>query len=227
MKFPDGEIIAAISTAEKKSLLYIIPDSKVASMGRILGNRSVLYKYLNPNIIAVLTKTTSSIQVYLIDSVSGSIRYKASHPNFVSESDAPATITQYENVIVYCFWKNTVSMSTSTQFTAKQYEIVVLEMFEGDRPDFRIERFVNLLINLCRTNISSFNDDKISVIGNSYGFSRRINTLSVSNTLSGITTKQLLGKCFVLFLHSWNVWKSNTWDKSPYSGSPPARLSFC
>jgi len=34
-----------------------LKTEKVASMGRVLGDRRVLYKYLNPNLIAVATYT--------------------------------------------------------------------------------------------------------------------------------------------------------------------------
>lgn len=61
-------------------------------MGRVLGDRSVLYKYLNPNLLAVVTAAASgvegssaehhssqSITLYLIDVVAGRIVHSATH----------------------------------------------------------------------------------------------------------------------------------------------------
>jgi len=47
----------------------------VHSQGKVLGDRRVLYKYLNPNLIAVGTEVTPDtkpgISIYLIDAVTG------------------------------------------------------------------------------------------------------------------------------------------------------------
>ena len=47
----------------------------VHSQGKVLGDRRVLYKYLNPNLIAVGTEVTPDtkpgISIYLMDAVTG------------------------------------------------------------------------------------------------------------------------------------------------------------
>ena len=51
------------------------PLEHVHSQGKVLGDRRVLYKYLNPNLIAVGTEVTPDtkpgISIYLIDAVTG------------------------------------------------------------------------------------------------------------------------------------------------------------
>ena len=53
------------------------PLEHVHSQGKVLGDRRVLYKYLNPNLIAVGTEVTPQskpgISIYLIDAVTGII----------------------------------------------------------------------------------------------------------------------------------------------------------
>ena len=53
------------------------PLEHVHSQGKVLGDRRVLYKYLNPNLIAVGTEVTQQskpgISIYLIDAVTGII----------------------------------------------------------------------------------------------------------------------------------------------------------
>ncbi|KAJ3292412.1 hypothetical protein HDU79_001438 [Rhizoclosmatium sp. JEL0117] len=72
---PAGEVVAD----------YVQKDrtEPISSLGRVLGNRSVLYKYLNPNLLALATlretKSTSNVYLYLIDTVTGSILHRASY----------------------------------------------------------------------------------------------------------------------------------------------------
>ena len=47
----------------------------VHSLGKVLGDRNVLYKYLNPNLIMIGTVATTSnkptVSVYFIDAITG------------------------------------------------------------------------------------------------------------------------------------------------------------
>lgn len=51
------------------------PLEHVHSQGKVLGDRRVLYKYLNPNLVAVATEVTPDtkpgISIYLMDAVTG------------------------------------------------------------------------------------------------------------------------------------------------------------
>lgn len=38
------------------------PIERVHSQGRVLSDRSVLYKYINPNLVAIVTQGTSNAQ---------------------------------------------------------------------------------------------------------------------------------------------------------------------
>lgn len=49
---------------ETQTLVNIVgksPQERVHSQGRVLGDRSVLYKYVNPNLIAVVTQGTDPL----------------------------------------------------------------------------------------------------------------------------------------------------------------------
>jgi hypothetical protein len=134
---PSEEIIFAINVNEQK-------DEKVASLGRILGNRTVIYKYLNPNIITVISKSKLGLNLYLVDGVSGAIRYKSTYYTKIGLESVQ--ICQFENVVVFSYWKNTINHANVGNNTSKHYEIVVLEMLEGHSPDVRINRFYILII---------------------------------------------------------------------------------
>ena len=79
----------------------------IHSQGRPLADRSVLYKFLNPNILAILTKSTEesnieamAITFYLIDGVTGQMLHNANH----KRSTGPVNIVLAENWVVYSYW---------------------------------------------------------------------------------------------------------------------------
>ena len=111
---------------------------KVSSLGRVLGDRSVLYKYLNPHLAAVATFSSStdpkSLSIYLIDIVKGSILYHAVHEN-VSPLHRVFLI-QAENYIIYHFWSN----GNLVKGDGKGFQVVVCDLYESEHKDERFER---------------------------------------------------------------------------------------
>ena len=67
---PTGEQIVEVVQAPSKDA--------IASYGRVLGDRSTLYKYLNPHASLIVTKTNGANQahLYLLDTVTGGILYE-------------------------------------------------------------------------------------------------------------------------------------------------------
>lgn len=74
---------------------------KVHSQGKVLGNRSVLYKYANPNLVAIATidKSQFSLGIWLINGVNGQIIYSTRH----SRSLDPVYLVHCENWLVVIF----------------------------------------------------------------------------------------------------------------------------
>ncbi|TNN16586.1 ER membrane protein complex subunit 1 isoform 1 [Schistosoma japonicum] len=99
------------------------PSSEhIYSVGRVLGDRSVLYKYLNPNLIAVLTvgghvnSHTNTLMIYLIDVVAGRILYSAVH----RRCSEPISLVHSENWIIYTYYNH----------KSLRNEATVLELYE-------------------------------------------------------------------------------------------------
>ncbi|TPP58917.1 ER membrane protein complex subunit 1 [Fasciola gigantica] len=94
----------------------------IHSVGRVLGDRSVLYKYLNPNLVAVVTSggdvvaQTNSIAIYLIDVVAGRILYSAVH----RRCSEPVSLVHSENWVVYTYYNH----------KSLRHEVTVLELYE-------------------------------------------------------------------------------------------------
>ncbi|KAL5105218.1 ER membrane protein complex subunit 1 [Taenia crassiceps] len=99
------------------------PNEHVYSIGRVLGDRNVLYKYVNPNLLAVMTGGVSKakgglplISLYLIDTVAGQIIHSVVH----QRASEPTSLVVSENWVLYSVYNQ---RSLRTEFT-------VMELFE-------------------------------------------------------------------------------------------------
>ncbi|VDO00169.1 unnamed protein product [Rodentolepis nana] len=97
-------------------------NEHVHSIGRILGDRNVMYKYINPNLLAVMTEGVSAVKglptisLYLIDTVVGQIIHSVVH----RKAAEPTSLVVSENWVLYSVYNQ---RSLRTEFT-------VMELFE-------------------------------------------------------------------------------------------------
>ncbi|KAG1141646.1 hypothetical protein G6F37_008214 [Rhizopus arrhizus] len=162
---PKGEEILTSSKPQ--------PYEKVASLGRALGNRNVLYKYLNPHLFSLVTKKGSTLKVRVMDSVKGSVLYETTHDDVDTDTNQVHVI-QAENWFVYHFWSN--------DNRAKGYQTAVLELFEGKHENERVES----------SNFSSFDNVQPHVQSAVFAFPYPVNSMGVTTTKNGISTKAVL-----------------------------------
>ncbi|XP_034117665.1 ER membrane protein complex subunit 1 isoform X1 [Drosophila albomicans] len=99
------------------------PIEHVHSQGRVLGDRSVLYKYINPNLVAFVTQAPdathkSVLNLYLIDVVSGSVIFSMTH----RKVRPPLHIVHSENWLAYSYFNDKV----------RRTEITTIELYEGN-----------------------------------------------------------------------------------------------
>ncbi|XP_046896146.1 ER membrane protein complex subunit 1 [Hypomesus transpacificus] len=148
------------------------PNEHVHSQGRVMGDRSVLYKYLNPNLLAVVTESTdlnqerSFVGMFLVDGVTGRIIHEA----IQRKARGPVHFVHSENWVVYEYW--------STR--SRRNEFSVLELFEG--------------MELYNSTVFSSLDRPYppQVLQQSYIFPSPITTLEATLTEKGITSRHLL-----------------------------------
>ncbi|KAG5679078.1 hypothetical protein PVAND_008673 [Polypedilum vanderplanki] len=144
---------------------------RVHSQGRVLADRSVLYKYINPNLIAVVTEGPDSIHkyilnVYLIDVVSGAVVFSMSH----RRAKGPVKIVHSENWLVYSFYNEKI----------RRNEITSIELYEGK-------------VQTNSTTWSSLNSPPVPLVERqTYIFSSTIAALRETITEKGITNKHVL-----------------------------------
>ncbi|XP_008316237.1 ER membrane protein complex subunit 1 isoform X2 [Cynoglossus semilaevis] len=148
------------------------PNEHVHSQGRVMGDRSVLYKYLNPNLLAVVTESTdthqerSFIAILLIDGVTGRIFHEAVQ----RKARGPVHVVHSENWVVYEYW--------STK--SRRNEFSVIELYEG--------------MELYNSTVFSSLDRPHApqVLQQSYIFPSSISTMEATLTEKGITSRHLL-----------------------------------
>ena len=113
----------------------------VASLGKVLGNRTTLYKYLNPNLMAVVTGSPTAVvpkcSLYLIDGAKGTILYHVALPA-AAGCDVKVALT--ENWLVYQYYDSDASGVQST----KGHRVVSVELYEGSGVDQKTRRYANV-----------------------------------------------------------------------------------
>lgn len=172
LHFPDEKIIGHSNHRA---------DEKLASQGRVLGDRSVLYKYLNPNMITVATVVANprehqTLTIYLIDSALGTILETVRHEDAVSFNGVynPFHIVQCENWLVYFHWAWSTRVRTAGDRVAVP-QLTVIDLYESSVPDLHIDAFFPPYLMMQSYNVP-------------YG----VTALGVTATQSGITTREVL-----------------------------------
>ena len=118
------------------------PSEPVASLGKVLADRSTLYKYLNPHLVGYVTQAQGgdgvppTCGVYLIDGAKGSIVYHSVVPAARGKCDVKVAFT--ENWLVYVYYDDEVGSGNAAQ--AKGYRIVSVELYEGNGVNDKTKR---------------------------------------------------------------------------------------
>lgn len=154
----------------------------IASLGKVLGNRTTLYKYLNPNLFAVLTSTHSvqppTCGVYVVDAVKGSIIYRAQLPTHAGGCNVKLTMS--ENWLVYHYYDEELA----TDGSAKGYRVVSVEFYEGKQADDKTKS----------SEISSYDPKSLDLTAfeQSYIYQHGISAITATSTKFGIAAKDVI-----------------------------------
>ena len=149
----------------------------VHSQGRVLGDRNVLYKYLNPNLAAVVTeseddsqgsessKKSHNIDLFLVDAVTGRVIYSSSH----KRSKGPVHVIHSENSIIYSYYNE----------KHRRTEISSIDLYDG-------------LTQVNSGAFSSFERMSPQIEHNTFIFPTGMRTMVDTQTEKGITNKHVL-----------------------------------
>lgn len=164
----------------------------VASIGKVLGDRSVMYKYLNPNLLLVtaVADTRAAATFYLLDAVSGNILYSTIH--FGVDTTRPIASTISENWFSYSLWAD-ISDSTTSASSSKGHRLVFNELYESSIPNDRgpLGSSPNSSC-IYPSTTADIDIPRPHVISQAFIIPEEISTMSVTSTLQGITSRSLL-----------------------------------
>jgi hypothetical protein len=131
---PDEEVISVIKPT----------TGPIASLGKVLGNRTTLYKYLNPHLTAYITASASPTpqervcSIYVVDTAKGTTVYQEELPSMETGAcDMKAVLS--ENWLVYVYYDPEYAAVGST----KGWRLVSVELYEGSEVDDKQSRCVH------------------------------------------------------------------------------------
>jgi hypothetical protein len=138
---PEGETIQSMVKPHK---------GRAASIGKVLANRTTLYKYLNPRLFVLLTEPSAIAEtikhgecgVYVVDAAKGTVIYRATVPGVAGPSgvaeicDVKASLA--ENWLVYHYYDDDFNGQGQT----KGWRMVSVELYEGKGIDDKTMRYV-------------------------------------------------------------------------------------
>lgn len=176
---PTGERIVGYASRPLKD--------PVASIGKVLGDRRVLYKYLNPNLVLVTAVSDSSrtASVYLLDSASGQLLHTMSHNDIDTSRPIPSTIS--ENWFSYSL---TIDSSGSSE--SRGHQLIVSDLYESPLPDDRGPLGAASNSSTVKPSSSQGDAAKPYVLSQSFQIAAEISHMAVTQTRQGITSRELL-----------------------------------
>lgn len=163
----------------------------VASIGRVLGDRGVKYKYLNHNtmVVAATDHVASTLTTYLLDTVSGEILSSATYEGVDTSKAVHCAMS--ENWFACSFFGQYALKDNPAQFL-KGYQLAVSDLYESEDSNDRGPLGES-------ANFSSLHPVDLptgpvlpSVVAQTFIFAAPISALAVTETRQGITTRQLL-----------------------------------
>ncbi|KAI9788759.1 MAG: hypothetical protein M1816_006616 [Peltula sp. TS41687] len=158
----------------------------VASIGRVLGDRSVMYKYLNPNLLLItsVNDASATLSLHLLDSISGQILHSTTHPGV--DPSRPISAVMSENWFVYSFWGD-LPTTNGTSHGLKGHQLAVAELYDSPHPNDRG-------VLGAATNFSSLHpaSPKPHVLSTTFAIPEPLSALAVTQTRQGITSRSIL-----------------------------------
>lgn len=157
---------------EKIQALLKNTEDLTSAIGISRADRSVLYKYLNPNLVSVLTKdTTGSLKLYLVDGVTGNILHIQKNEGDVID-ELSINLIQSDNWVIYSYF---------VKYPKIEQRIVVVDLFGTS------ETAVG-----GKESVFGFNSTISQISSKSFIFPEKIVSLSSTRTKFGITVKSII-----------------------------------
>eukprot|EP00026_Physarum_polycephalum_P002186 Phypoly_transcript_02191.p1 GENE.Phypoly_transcript_02191~~Phypoly_transcript_02191.p1 ORF type:complete len:937 (+),score=194.58 Phypoly_transcript_02191:105-2915(+) len=148
------------------------PHDKVYHPAAVLGDRNILPKYINKNLIGIATVAPSAgssvLHIYLLDTVTGSIVFHTQHSDCGGLQNKVALVLM-ENSLVYTYW------NTKTH----KHQMSVIDMYTKN-------------VDWKNTHFSSYTAPSPVTLMQSYVLPAPVSLLAHTSSARGITAKHLL-----------------------------------
>ncbi|PHH66624.1 hypothetical protein CDD81_6461 [Ophiocordyceps australis] len=163
----------------------------IASVGRVLGDRRVMYKYLDANalVVAAIDDATHLVSIRLVDGVSGQVLAAHEYPGV--DASQPVSCTMAENWYACAFFATYPVGARSIQ----GHHLVVADLYESPLPNDRgpwgDDAATNSSALLPLDSPLAAAPPLPHVVAQAFVVSEPLAALCVSQTRQGITTRQL------------------------------------
>uniref|UniRef100_A0A5B7APM3 ER membrane protein complex subunit 1 n=1 Tax=Davidia involucrata TaxID=16924 RepID=A0A5B7APM3_DAVIN len=192
--FETKDLWSIVFPSESEKIIATVTrklNEVVHTQAKVIADQEVMYKYVSKNLLFVATVAPKAIGeigsvtpeeswlvVYLIDTVTGRILHRMTHHG----SQGPVHAVFSENWVVYHYFN----------LRAHRYEMSVIEIYDQSRADNKDVWKLVLGKHNLTSPISSYSRPEIITKSQSYFFTHSVNTIAVTSTAKGITSKQLL-----------------------------------
>lgn len=151
------------------------PQDVTINIANVLGDRTVLYKYLHKNILAVAatSASTQNLYVYILDTVTGRILHSKKHEDSMDVSKG-VQLVYGENWLVYSFWSDYPTLGE---------KVVVWDLYESEFPNERASK----------DTYSSFDEFPLPhVKAQSFFAPSHVTAMTLSRTRFGVTVRDVI-----------------------------------
>lgn len=119
-------------------ILHRPQHDPIASIGKVMGDRNVLYKYTNPHLLLVTAVEGQTLNLYLLDSLTGTLLYAVQHENV--DFDLPIVAVLSEHRLLYSLTAENVARDPSNQdqSSVQASQLIVTEFYESTNANQRM-----------------------------------------------------------------------------------------
>jgi hypothetical protein len=170
-----------VPAADEILLVAAHAGGAVNNPGLSKGDGAVLVKYLNPNLMLLVTRNAQGdLVATVLDGVSGRVVKRVSH----RASSGPVHAVLFDHQVVYTYWSD----------SGKRTEMSVLQIFEGQVERRELNPWTKRGPDAvgARTAFSSFDPEQTTVQQRTYMLDRAVRALGVTTTRQGISDRRVL-----------------------------------
>ena len=180
---------------EITTILHRSASDRVASIGRVLGDRNVLYKFIDPNILLVVCQNSQANKVsfLVLDAASGTIIYSTTRSDV--DLKQPITASLSENTLAYSLFSKADEITPREESQGLTgFQLTVADLYESPLPNDRGARdMADQSLRRARNSSIQEGSNLPHVISQTFLIPEPIEFLTFTSTLQGITPRSLLG----------------------------------